>query len=161
LTSEVCIRQALDSDSERLIRLIGDVFAEYPGCVLDVDGEMPHLRRPASAFAAWGGRLWVAELDGRVQGCVGFTVHEGVAELKHLYVSRPARGRGLGNRLCELVEQEAAQRGHHTIELWTDTRFRDAHRLYERRAYARGHQTRELHDLSASVELNYQKSLSP
>jgi putative acetyltransferase len=159
LTPEVHIREALDSDSERLIRLIAEVFAEYPGCVLDVDGEMPQLRRPASAFAEWGGRLWVAERGDLIEGCVGFTAQGSVAELKHLYVASRARGRGLGGRLCELVEKEAARRGHDSIELWTDTRFRDAHRLYERRGYAGGRRTRELRDLSASVELYYQKSL--
>jgi putative acetyltransferase len=157
---DVRIREARDSDSEQLIRLIGDVFAEYPGCVLDVDGEMPQLRRPASAFGEWGGRLWVAGRGDRVEACVGFSVHDGVAELKHLYVANSARGRGLGNRLCELVEEEVRRRGHDRIELWTDTRFTDAHRLYDRRGYARGPQTRELHDLSASVEYHYQKSLA-
>jgi putative acetyltransferase len=160
LTLDVRIREAVDSDSEQLIQLIGGVFDEYPGCVLDVDGEMPQLRRPASAFGEWGGRLWVAQLSDRVEGCVGLSVHEAVAELKHLYVSRSTRGRGLGNRLCELVEEEARRRGHQRIELWTDTRFRDAHRLYERRGYARGVRTRELHDLSASVEYFYEKSLA-
>ena len=155
------IREARDSDSEQLIELIGEVFAEYPGCVLDVDGEMPQLRRPASAFAEWDGRLWVAEQGGRIEGCVGLAVDDGGAELKHLYVARAARGRGLGNRLCQLVEDEAARRGHDAIELWSDTRFQDAHRLYERRGYARGLQTRELHDLSASVEYQYRKSLRP
>ena len=86
---------------------------------------------------------------------------QGVAELKHLYVASSARGRGLGTRLCELVEEEARRLGHDRIELWTDTRFKDAHRLYERRGYTRGPHTRELHDLSASVEFYYQKSLAP
>jgi len=157
----VKIREADDSDSEELIRLIGGVFAEYPGCVLDVDGEMPQLRRPASAFTAWGGRLWVAERGDRIEGCGGLSVRDGVAELKHLYVASSARGRGLGTRLCELVEEEARRLGHDRIELWTDTRFKDAHRLYERRGYTRGPHTRELHDLSASVEFYYQKSLAP
>jgi putative acetyltransferase len=154
------IRSARDSDSEQLIRLIGDVYAEYSGCVLDVDAELPHLRAPASAFVAWGGRLWVAGGADRIEGCGGLSVHRGVAELKHLYVERAARGRGLGNRLCELVEDEARRRGHDRIVLWSDTRFLDAHRLYERRGYARG-PTRELNDLSASVEYHYQKSLAP
>jgi putative acetyltransferase len=153
------VRDALDSDSERLIRLIGEVFAEYPGCVMDVDGEMPHLRRPASAFAGWGGRFWVAEQDGQVVACVGLAAHDGTAELKHLYVAATSRRRGLGGRLCELVEAEARRRGLGRIDLWSDTRFLDAHRLYESRGYVRGPWTRDLHDLSRSVEYLYSKSL--
>jgi len=159
VTPDLRIREARDSDSEQLIRLIGDVFAEYPGCVLDVDVELPHLRRPASAFGEWGGRLWVALRDEAVQGSAGLSVRDGVAELKHLYVARSARRRGLGSSLCDLVEGEARRRGHHRIELWTDTRFRDAHRLYERRGYTLGPHVRELHDLSASVEFFYDRAL--
>ncbi|MBO0681804.1 MAG: GNAT family N-acetyltransferase [Candidatus Dormibacteraeota bacterium] len=153
------LRDARDGDAEQLIELIADVFAEYPGCVLDVDGEMPQLRSPASAFAEWQGRLWVAESGARIVGCAGLTAIHGVAELKHLYVAAQARRRGLGGRLCELVEAEARRRGHSRIELWTDTRFGDAHRLYESRGYVRGREVRELHDLSASVEYFYSKPL--
>ena len=159
MTPDLHIREARDSDSEQLIRLISDVFAEYPGCVLDVDGELPHLRRPASAFGEWGGRLWVALRGEVVEGSAGLSVRDGVAELKHLYVARSARRRGLGGRLCGLVEEEARRRGHHRIELWTDTRFREAHRLYERRGYVLGPHVRELHDLSASIEFFYDKAL--
>ncbi|MBO0686714.1 MAG: GNAT family N-acetyltransferase, partial [Candidatus Dormibacteraeota bacterium] len=78
---------------------------------------MPQLRRPASAFAGWDGRLWVAESGARVVACAGLAVHDGVAELKHLYVAAQARRRGLGGRLCEVVEAEARRRGHTRIEL--------------------------------------------
>jgi putative acetyltransferase len=154
------VRDALDSDSEQLVRLIREVFAEYPGCALDVDGEMPHLRRPASAFAAWLGRFWVAEQAGEVVACVGLAAQDGTAELKHLYVAARARRQGLGGHLCELVEAEARRRGLQRVELWSDTRFLDAHRLYESRGYSRSSRTRELHDLSRSVERFYSKVLA-
>jgi putative acetyltransferase len=132
--------------------LIGAVYAEYPGCVLDVDGEAPHLRQPASAFERWGGELWVAEFDGRIVGCVGFADHCGRIELRSLYVAAGWRRAGLGGRLVSLVEEAALARGIECVELWTDTRFADAHRLYERLGYERGPQTRDLHDRSRSVE---------
>lgn len=40
------------------------------------------------------------------------------------------------------------------------TRFTDAHRLYERLGYVRSPGTRELHDLSRSVEYHFAKALS-
>jgi putative acetyltransferase len=155
------IRAARDGDSDALIALIGSVFREYPGCVLDVDGELPELRAIATAFAEWNGRFWVATHSDDVVGCVGCSpsAAPGGFELRKLYVSRHARRNGLGTHLCELVETEAA-RGHaRFVELWTDTRFLDAHRLYERRGYIRGPRTRELQDLSASVEYYYRKRL--
>ncbi len=152
------IRDARDDDSAQLIALIEAVYAEYPGCVLDVDGEAPHLRRPASAFAERGGRLWVSESAGAVVACGGFADRDEALELLSLYVAPSARRRGLGGRLAGLVEEAAMERGRARVELWTDTRFLDAHRLYERLGYVRGG-TRELHDLSRSVEHHYRKSL--
>ena len=145
---EFGIRDARDSDSEGLIVLIGAVFDEYPGCVLDVDGEMPQLRAVATTFQSWGGRAWVVERDGRVAGCVACTPakHEGRGmELKMLYVEKESRRAGIAGKLCDRVEDEARARGADFVELWTDTRFEAAHRLYERRGYVRGPQTRELH----------------
>ncbi|HVN87378.1 MAG TPA: GNAT family N-acetyltransferase [Candidatus Binatia bacterium] len=155
------IRDARDPDGDALIALLGAVFAEYPGCVLDVDGELPELRAIASAFARWNGRFWVATRSEQIVGCVGFSTSDAAdgVELRKLYVARDARRGGLGNRLCALVEQHALARGARFIELWTDTRFVDAHRLYERRGYVRGPQTRELHDLSNTVEYSYRKPL--
>jgi putative acetyltransferase len=94
-------------------------------------------------------------------GCVGFTpAHAaGGIELRKLYVAKDARRIGLGNRLCELIESEAQRRAAAFVELWSDTRFLDAHRLYEKRGYVRGPQTRELHDISSSVEYFYRKDL--
>ncbi len=155
------IRPARDRDADSLIDLIGAVFSEYPGCVLDVDGEVPELRAIATAFEKRAGRFWVAEREARVLGCVGVSppVHHGSAELHKLYVSNRARRAGLGTELCRLVESEARRQGARFLELWSDTRFRDAHRLYERLGYVRLEGTRELHDLSRTLELHYQKPL--
>ena len=155
----VKIRDARD-DSDGLIRLIGDCFSEYPGCVLDVEGEAPELISPATWHREAGGRLWVAERDGTIVGCVAILPEaERSVELKKLYVSSEARRLGLGARLCGLVEAEARRRGATTAILWSDTRFEDAHRLYEGRGYERGPDTRELHDASNSVEYYFRKSL--
>jgi len=42
------IRVARDDDEAGLVALIGGCFAEYPGCLLDVDGEIPELRAVAT-----------------------------------------------------------------------------------------------------------------
>lgn len=158
---EPSLREARDDDQAGLIDLIGGVFAEYPGCVLDVDGELPELRRIASYFAEQAGRFWVAEYHGRIAGCIGLTpsAEAGAVELKKLYVAEPARCRGLGARLCELVEAEAVRRRARFIDLWSDTRFETAHHFYLKRGYVRGEQIRELYDQSKSVEYYFRKQL--
>jgi len=156
----VRIRSARDDDSDGLIRLIEDCYAEYPGCVLDVEGEAPELMAPATWHTEAGGRLWVAERGGTIVGSVAILpAAKRTMELKKLYVSSEVRLLGLGARLCGLVEAEARSRGATTVILWSDTRFKAAHHLYERRGYERGPDTRELHDASKSVEYYFRKSL--
>lgn len=155
------VRSVRNDDSAGLISLIGEVWSEYPGCVLDVDREEPWLRAPADAYDEYAGRMWVAELGGAIVACVGVKpVRHGVAELKSLYVAAAARRRGLGEVLVDLVESTALEHGGERIELWSDTRFADAHRLYGRLGYQRAPGTRELHDLSNSVEFAFAKMLT-
>ena len=163
MPSEPLIRDARDDDAAGLIDLIGGVFAEYPGCILDVDGEIPELRAIATAFARRNGRFWVCERDGGVVGCIGLSPADEPSgiELRKLYVRRTLRNSGLGGRLCDLVESEARARDAHFVDLWSDTRFETAHRFYERRGYVRGPHTRDLHDCSHSVEFYFRKSLNP
>lgn len=156
------VRAARDDDAAGLIALIGAVFDEYPGCILDVDGEMPELGRIASAFGELGGQFWVAESPGaRIVGSVGWVpaADPSGIELRKLYVARSERESGLGSRLCERVEAAARERGARFIELWSDTRFETAHRFYERRGWVRGPTTRALHDRSATVEYYFAKKL--
>ena len=102
----------------------------------------------------------MAERQGWVVGSAGLLpAGRDGTELKKLYVLDSARRGGLGGRLCALVESEARSLGASYVELWSDTRFKDAHRLYERQGYVRGPTTRELHDLSATVEYYFRKDL--
>jgi len=158
--SDIIIRSARDEDSESLIVLIDAVFSEYPGCVLDVDVDMPELRKPASSAKAESGRWWVAEIDGQLVGSAAvMPFEEKSVELKRLYISPAARRRGLGAHLVALAESEARSRDARSLVLWTDTRFADAHRLYERLGYARSPGTRALHDVSNTIEYHYAKEL--
>lgn len=155
------IREARDDDAWDLIGLVAGCWAEYPGCVLDVHGEVPELLAIATHYRNLGGGFWMAEDSGRLAGCVGLapSPEPGFAVLHKLYVAWSARRQGLGETLVGLVEAEAAARGATAIELWSDTRFEDAHRLYERLGYERLPETRELHDLSHSVEYRFWKPL--
>ncbi len=155
------IRPARDDDEHQLIRLISDVFAEYPNCVMDVDGEIPELRRIASYFEEHEGEFWVAEHDGRVVGCIGHTpaANPTGIELKKLYVDASARVGGVGTKLLAKVEEAARARRAKFIDLWSDTRFHTAHGFYSKRGYAKTGQTRELFDKSDTVEFYFKKTL--
>ena len=154
------IRPVRDADAWDLTGLIAACWAEYPGLVLDVHGEAPWLLAPATAYAERNGRLWVVEDRGRVVASGGFVPSSeyGGIELRTLYVAPPYRERRLGGQLLALVEDEARRRGLAFVDLWTDARFLDAQRFYERRGYRRG-PTRVMPDRSRSVEFYYRREL--
>lgn len=160
---DIVIRAARDDDGPAIAALMEAVFAEYEGCVVDPDVDMPDLDGVATAVREAGGCCWVAERAGLVVACIGCKPADGrgdALQLKRLYVSAAARRQGLGARLVGLVEAEAAARTCRAIELWSDTRFLDAHRLYGRLGYVRQPETRELHDLSNTVEYRFVKGLA-
>lgn len=158
-------RLAEDADGDGLIQPIGNTYAEYPGCVLDVEREEPDLLSIASAYARRGGAFWVT-VDAQSRelvASVGWLPsaapdHRSWLELRKLYVARAYRRRGLASALVERVESAARERGAPGVELWSDTRFLDAHRLYARHGYSQGAQ-RELFDLSRSFEYHFEKRL--
>ena len=137
--------------------MIESCFAEYPGNVLDVDAEEPELRRPRSLFPAF----WVVEADDTILGCIAAKVVEAGrrVELKKCYVHASLRGRGWGRQLIEQVEAWAQEQGCAEVELWSDTRFDPAHKVYSATGYLASGRSRELHDLSGSVEFHFLKRL--
>jgi putative acetyltransferase len=153
------LRDAADSDSSALIDLLRSVFAEYEGCVFELD-ELPDLRAPASAFRDLGGRIWVVDAPPTIAGVVAITPHGDTVEIHRLYVRREFRRRGVARRLMSAALEEAAGRGAGYVELWTDTRFVEGHRFYEALGFQRLPETRELHDLSHSVEYHYRLELA-
>jgi putative acetyltransferase len=83
----------------------------------------------------------------------------GTVELQRLYVARRWRRLGVAATLAGRVERAALDRSAERIELWSDSRFADAHRFYERHGYVRSGPDRHLGDLSQTVERHYEKAL--
>jgi len=155
------LRPAADADAQDLFGLLSLCFAEYPGCFVDPHDDLPDLRAAGSSFGRRGGAFWVVEDErGRVCACVAVDFPEaGAAELHRLYVRPDQRGRGLGAALVRKVERHAREEGATRIFFWSDTRFTNAHRLYERLGYARVPGQRDLGDISNSVEYRFEKEL--
>lgn len=161
-SSASTIRVGRDDDADGFIALIGGCWAEFPGCVLDVNGEVPELRALASYYARKGGAVWAAEADGVLAGMVcAAPLHTDDAwEIGRMYVARAHRGTGLAHQLLNKAEEHARAAGATPIVLWSDTRFDAAHRFYEKRSYVRSGSIRILDDLSKSLEFRYSKPLA-
>jgi putative acetyltransferase len=76
-----------------------------------------------------------------------------------LYVMPDARRNGLASHLVFMVEQRVAGLGFGMLELWSDIRFTDAHRLYRALGWEQLEETRHVDDLSDSTEFHFLKPL--
>lgn len=95
------------------------------------------LARAAEGGAA-PGRLWVAELDGRVVGATGLTRvadRPGWWQLRWVIADPAVRGQGLGHRLLDTALAEARERAAHGVLLWTIAGLGAAHHLYEQAGF--------------------------
>lgn len=90
-------------------------------------------------FAPPRGLFLIAYLDERAVACAGWRVHEGPdgpeAELKRMYTSPAARGRGVGRAVLAEVERTAAAAGYRRVVLETGTRQPEALALYRAAGY--------------------------
>lgn len=161
MSSRVEIRPGRDDDAAAFIDIVSSCWAEYPGCVTDIDGEVPELRRLATYAAGRGGAVWASEVDGKVVGMIcTYPLAEGDGwELAKMYLHRSYRGADIAQALVRGAEAYARAHGARRMRLWTDTRFDRAHRFYEKRGYVRSGPIRVLDDLSKSIEFAYQKPL--
>ena len=155
------LRTGRDNDGPGLIALLTACWLEYPGCIVDVDGELPELHALATYFAHAGGALFVSEHDGRIVGSAGTRpLDDGAWELCKMYVDAGRRGTGLAQALIAAVETHARDRGATVMRLWSDTRFARAHRFYENHSYVRSGPIKVWTDKSNSLEFAYAKPLA-
>ena len=88
-------------------------------------------------FTAPNGAFFVASAGGRLIGCAGWRRHGDDAELKRMFTTKAARGRGLARRLLATVEESARAAGCERVILETGDRQPEAIALYQSAGYAR------------------------
>ena len=154
-------RAVTHADSQDLFGLLALCFAEYPGCFVDPHEDMPDLLTPTVWLTEKQGAFWVVDdARGRVMACLGVDMPKpGISELHRLYVRPDARGRGLAKELTAMAEDWAMARKSTQIVAWSDTRFTNAHSLYQARGYVRQPETRLCGDVSNTTEFCFIKAI--
>ena len=144
------IRAATNGDVEGIVRAVKAVYDEY-GFTWDAEEYHADLYDPEAFYDRRGDQFLVAE-DSEIRGVIGLCFHETIpgkvgetalfegkvraagsdCSLERLYVHPDARRRGIGGELTQEVIRRAKEAGKAAMELWSDKRFGDAHRLYGR-----------------------------
>lgn len=161
MTAQPVLRAGRDADAAGFIALIGACWAEYPGNILDVDGENPELRALATYYGRAGGALWAVEQHGTITAMLATKPLDHTTwELCKVYSAPALRGTGMAQHMIATAEAFARAHGASHMKLWSDTRFDRAHRFYEKQSYLRAGALRVLNDLSNSIEFVYAKPLT-
>jgi DNA-binding MarR family transcriptional regulator/GNAT superfamily N-acetyltransferase len=124
-----------DSDTARhcLREFEREVARRFAG---GFDPSLSHPMR-AGEFRGRHGTFLLAVVDGRPVGCGGLTTTSpGVGSIKRMWVSREARGLGIGRRLLEALETAARSRGLSVLRLETNDALHEALALYRAAGYS-------------------------
>ncbi len=131
--SGLLIRPARQDDAAAIAVLIDQLG--HPGS----SAEDVAMRLPLIELA--GMDALVAELDGRVVGCLTTSVMpvlhraQAVGRISMLVVEQDLRGHGVGAALLRAGEAALTARGCAMIEVTSNMKRTDAHRFYEREGY--------------------------
>jgi molybdate transport system substrate-binding protein len=125
------IRAAREGEQAEVRDLVHGVLEEYelapePG---GIDADLDDIE---ASYAQRGGFFDVAvDSNGRIAGCCGiYPIDETTCELRKMYVSREARGSGIGGRLLRRALAFARGRGFRRVELETASVLKEAIALY-------------------------------
>ena len=154
------LRLARNKDGNQIINLIKRCFKDYKNCYLDVDNDSPELRDVYSYFKNKKGKFWVYVDKNKIIGCMGYLPYKkNEIEIHKLYIDQKCRRKGLAKLLVRKVENIAVRENKSKVILWTDTRFKEAHKMYLKMDYEKSKKTRRLYDISDTVEYNFIKNL--
>lgn len=155
------IRNAKASDNRALTELIAGIFDEYDW-VFDAEDEIPDIVHFEQFYqnASDLPILKVATtLEGKVVACAGLKPDNRGAYLSRIYVTKSHRRQGLARYLIDDLLKLALENEIKYVHLWTDTLFKEAHKLYERLEFIYTGHIRPLNDANGCYEYHYERFL--
>jgi GNAT superfamily N-acetyltransferase len=155
-------RRASNRDRDAVHSLVDRALRDY-GLHLLLDSSDADLMDLEQSYDARGGCLEFIEVAGEPVGVLGRRpAANGVYELKKLYLTLAARGRGLGQRAVMRVIDEARAAGARAVVLETSAQLTEANRLYARLGFVpvQGAAAGAFATLSEQCDLAYRLALA-
>lgn len=132
----IVLRTPVEPEEIDAARTIFKEYAQQLGVDLYFQAFDEELAALPGAYAAPGGKLLLALVDGELAGCCALRPLDDVdypnaSEMKRLYVRKAFRGFGLGRQLVEATLDAARTAGYHCVLLDTLNDMEAARALYE------------------------------
>ncbi|MFA5834381.1 MAG: GNAT family N-acetyltransferase [Bacteroidota bacterium] len=129
----VTLISATTPEQIETIRLLFVEYQQWLNFSLCFQGFDQELATLPGKYSLPNGRLYLAEYDGAIAGCIALRpIEDGICEMKRLFVREEFRGKGLGKILTEKILAEAKVLGYHTMRLDTLQRMETAQSLYKK-----------------------------
>lgn len=140
------IRDGVPADVPALVILLADdALGAFREQTSD-EGLEVYEQAMAEIEAQSGNRILVAELNGKVVGCLQLTVIPGLAhrgarraQIESVRIDSHLRGHGLGEVMMRQAIAIAQAEGCRIVQLTTDRTRADAHRFYQRLGFGVTH----------------------
>lgn len=133
LLSNLRIRTADNSDSERILALVSTVLDEFglEAAPQTTDSDLLNIEE---SYLKPGGTFDVLEnSEGAIVGTVGlYPITATVCELRKMYFVPQLRGVGLGKYVLQYILDRARELGFHRVVLETSSKLEAANHLYAR-----------------------------
>jgi putative acetyltransferase len=141
------LRPFVADDQDGVITLVDEVYHEY-GDRLCLPGADADLADIAGTYLDHGG-AFIVLAAGTIVGShalLPLDPEAGTCTFRRLYLDSSLRGTGWGEKLMGWAIELARAQDFERVEFWSDTRFRRAHRFFERIGFQRDGRTRQMDD---------------
>ena len=126
------IRRAIFPDDTASVLAIWREFVANSPVNLDYQGNEAEFANLPGKYAAPEGCVLLADLGGKIEGCIAFRrVSADICEMKRLYVRPHARGSHLGQALVDRLIAEARAVGYREMRLDVMKKSLSARKLYK------------------------------
>ena len=135
----IIIRPIEEEDNTSIASILRASVEEHDAPKVGTFYDDPHTDLMFQTFNIEDAEYWVVECNGTILGGGGFYptkgLPKGYAELSKFHFSPELRGKGIGKRLLQLIEQRAIKAGYTHLYIVSYHQFGNAVAMYEKCGY--------------------------